>query len=610
MKRLLFILTLICAATASIMAQTPSFDVVQPRNVVEGNRFSLTFSLQNASGNVTPPKAPALEGCTLLYGPATSTMQSYQVINGVATSSASTDYTFTYRADKAGTVTIPSVNVTADGKHLSSRQISFSILPPDKTQQSSGNQGGQYAPQTRQQQPTGDFKVGKDDVIVRIILSRSQVYEQEALECTIKLYTKYNISSFMPKTQPSFDGFLIEDLNVQAYLGEREHYNGSNYYTAVLKRCLLYPQRNGKLTINSGQYDLTVLRQIVINDWPFPRTVEQEHNIQVNSNSASVNVLPLPHPQPAGFNGAVGHFSIDSRIVGNNFRTNEAANLIYTVSGTGNIKYLKEPAIDFPSEFELYSPRIENNARVSGNNMTGTMTAEYTFVPQSVGKFKIGADRFVYFDPSKKDYVTLTTPEYEIDVKQGLSAPSSSASTDKQDIKAKNTDILHIKLGDKHPVKKHSFIIDSWWYWTIYMILTAVLTGSIIITIRKGKAAADITGRKLARANKVARKRLRIAGDMLRQQHYDKFYEEMLKALWGYLGDKLSLPASQLSRDNIAAILAEYGASTEQINTLISVIDECEMSRYTPQLSSEQAETVYHQASAVINDMESIKRNR
>ncbi len=612
MKRLLFIFTFLLATASLLVAQTPSFDVVQPRNVVEGNRFSLTFSLQNASGNITPPKAPVLDGCTVLYGPATSTMQSYQVVNGVATSSASTDYTFTYRADKAGTVTVPAVSITADGKHLSSRQTSFTILPPDKSQQNSQAYGGgsAQAPQHGRQQ-SGDFNVGKDDVIVRIILSRSQAYEQEALECTIKLYTKYNISSFMPKTQPSFDGFLIEDLNVQAYLGEREHYNGSNYYTAVLKRCLLYPQRNGKLTINSGQYDLTVIRQMVINDWPFPRTVEQEHNIQVNSNSASVNVLPLPQPQPAGFNGAVGHFSIDSRIVGNNFRTNESATMIYTISGTGNIKYLKEPAIDFPSEFELYSPRIENNARVSGNNMTGTMTAEYTFVPQSVGKFKIGADQFVYFDPAKKDYVTLTTPEYEIDVKQGVSAPSSSgSSTDKQDIKAKNTDILHIKLGDKNPQKQHSFIINSWWYWTLYIILALALAGTIMVTARNVKAAADTTGRKLARANKVAKKRLKIAGDQLRQQQYDKFYEELLKAIWGYLSDKLSLPASQLSRDNIATILKEYGASSELIDKLMSVIDECEMSRYTPQLSSEQAETVFNQASTVINDMESIKRNR
>ncbi len=594
------------AAVMAAIAQTTSFDVVQPRNVVEGNRFSLTFSLQNAQSDVTPPKGPALEGCTLLYGPATSTMQSYQVVNGVASSSASTDYTFTYRADKAGTVTVPAVTVTAGGKHLTSRQVTFTILPPDKSQPAGSS--GNPAVNSRQRQQAGDFNVSKNDVLVRIILSKSQVYEQEAIECTIKLYTKYNISSFMPKTQPSFDGSLIEDLNVQAYLGEREHYNGENYYTAVLKRCLLYPQRSGKLTINSGLYDLTVLRQVVINDWPFPRTVEEERHIQVSSNSASVDVLPLPQPQPAGFNGAVGRFSIDSKLVGNSFRTNEAANLIYTISGTGNIKYIKEPDIDFPSEFELYSPRTENNARVSGNNMTGSMTVEYTFVPQSVGNFKIGADTFVYFDPAKKEYVTLTTPSYDIDVKQGAGV-TTGTSTDKQEIKSKNTDIHHIRLGEKNPSLSHSHIVTSWWYWPVYMLLAAALIIAIILYTRSGRAAADITGQKLARANKVARRRLRSARKYLDEQSYDKFYDELLRALWGYLGDKLSLPASRLSRDSIASVLGERGVSQQLIDELINVIDQCEMARYTPNLSSDSASTVFNQASSAINDMEAIKLN-
>lgn len=533
-------------------------------------------------------------------------MQSYQVVNGVASSSASTDFTFTYRADKAGTVTVPAVTVTAGGKKLTSRQVTFTVLPPDKTQPAGS--AGNPAISQRQRQQAGEFNVGKNDVLVRIILSRPQAYEQEAIECTIKLYTKYNISSFMPKTQPSFDGFLIEDLNVQAYLGEREHYNGDNYYTAVLKRCLLYPQRSGKLTINSGQYDLTVLRQIVINDWPFPRTVEEERHIQVNSNSASVEVLPLPQPQPAGFNGAVGRFSIDSRLVGNSFRTNEAANLIYTISGTGNIKYIKEPDIDFPSEFELYSPRTENNARVSGNNMTGTMTVEYTFVPQSVGNFTIGADTFVYFDPSKKEYVTLTTPSYDIDVKQGAGV-TSTASSDKQEIKSKNTDIHHIRLGDKHPERSHSYIVTSAWYWPAYLLLTVALIAAIVLYTRSGRAAADVTGQKLARANKVARRRLRSAQKFLDEKSYDKFYDELLKALWGYLGDKLSLPASRLSRDSIASVLGERGVSQELIDNLITVIDECEMARYTPQLSPDRASTVFNQASSAINGMEAIKLN-
>lgn len=610
MKRTLLIFTILTLAITAAVAQT-SFDVQTPRNVEEGNRFSLTFSLKNGD-DATAPQAPQLEGCTMLYGPATSTMQSYQVVNGRASSSTSTDYTFTYRADKAGNVVIPPVTISAGGKKYTSRQVSFTILPPSRQQQpgAGGASSGSTTRRNQAQAAGSDFHVGSNDVIVRIIMSRNQAYEQEAIECTIKLYTKYSISSFMVKTQPSFDGFLIEDLNVQSYLGEREHYNGDNYYTAVLKRCLLYPQKSGKLTINSGQYDVTVQRQVLINDWPFPRTIVEDKDIEVNSNSASIQINPLPQPQPDGFSGAVGKFSIDSRLVGNSFKTNEAATLIYTVKGTGNIKYIHEPTIDFPSEFELYTPRSESDARVAGNNMTGTMTVEYTFVPQSVGKFKIGADEFVYFDPSTKEYVTLTTPSYDIDVKQGAVVPSSGGGNSKQEILSKNTDIHHIKLGDKYPRKSHSYIVKSGWYWPMYVVMAVVLAVIIYLYAKSAREAANVTGRRLAQANKVARKRLKAARTFLNSHQYEKFYEELLKAIWGYFGDKLAIPASQLSRDNIASMLADYGAPEQLGTDLIAVLDECEMARYTPQQSPDQAETVFNQASSVINRMEGIKQTK
>ncbi|MDE7407407.1 MAG: BatD family protein, partial [Muribaculaceae bacterium] len=322
--------------------------------------------------------------------------------------------------------------------------------------------------------------------------------------------------------------------------------------------------------------------------------------------TASIDVTPLPQPQPAGFNGAVGRFNIDSRLVGNSFRTNEAATLIYTITGTGNIKYLKEPEIDFPSEFELYTPRTDSNTRVSGNNMTGSMTIEYTFVPQSVGDFNIGANTFVYFDPSKKEYVTLHTSPYDIKVQQGASV-SSSVNSAQQDITAKNTDILHIKLGDKNPAKTHSYTIYSAWYWIVIILAAIALVGIVMLNARAIKASADEQGRKTARAGKEAKKRLKAAGTALHRGSYDEFYAELLKALMGYLGDKLGLPASQLSRDNVDAALSERGIGSDILDSLHQVIDECEMARYTPQSSPEKAEAVYNNATAIINQMESVK---
>jgi hypothetical protein len=581
-----------------------TFSVIPPRQVIAGNRFAVTFRLQNGEGSSL--NAPQINGCTLLYGPSTSTMQSYQIVNGQATSSSSIDYTYTYRADKAGTFTIGSASIVVGGKTLRSREAKFTVLPADH-QSSNAQQGGRpqvsvddYSTQTP------DRNVGADDVFVRIILSKSQAYEQEAIECTIKLYTKYQISSFMPTTQPNFEGFLIDEANVQPALNEMEHYKGQNYMTAILKKCVIFPQKSGKLTINSGRYDLTVVQYERVNMGFFGSTRPVEKKIQVNSNSCSVNITPLPQPAPDGFNGAVGHFTIDSKLNGSSFRTNEAASLTYTISGTGNIKYLKEPSIDFPSEFEQFTPKTDISSHVSGTNVTGSMTVEYTFVPQSVGKFTIGSDKFVYFNPATKQYVTLTTPSYDLDVAKG--AGSSSTTVDKEDVKIKNADIIHIKLGDKGLSHDHTLIIDRWWYWAIYIALAAILAAAIAFAAKRIRLNADVTGQRLAKANKMARRRLKAAAAFMKARESEKFYDETLRAVWGYLSDKLSMPSSQLSRENIASELSRYGADQQLTDRFIEVLDQCEMARYTPQLSDNQLENIYNAASSAISDMASIKR--
>lgn len=577
-----------------------SFTVIPPRQVIEGNKFNVTFRLKDGDGNGL--KAPEIDGCTLLYGPSTSTMQSYQMINGQTTSSTTIDYSYIYRADKAGTYTIASETINVNGKSYTTKETKFTVLPADKVAQ--GNQSNvrvdDYSTQST------DKQVSDNDVFVRIILSKAKAYEQEAIECTIKLYTKYSISSFMSTTQPSFDGFLIEEMDLKSSLNQIENYKGQNYMTAILKKCIIFPQKSGKLTINSGKYDITVVQYERVNLGFFSDTRPVEKKIKVSSNSASINIDPLPLPQPDGFSGAVGSFSIDSKLQESSFRTNEAYSLIYTIKGTGNIKYVKEPIIDFPTEFEQYTPKNEINATVSGNNVTGSMTIEYTFVPQSVGKFTIGTDKFVYFDPTSKKYITLSTPTYEINVTKGVSTHTSTAINQK-DIATKNTDILHIKLGDKNLQKTHSFYPFCLWYWLLYIIGTILLIVIIYFNIRRIKATADVKGTRLAKANRIAKKRLKQAKVHMDLHETDKFYEEILRATWGYLSDKLSIPASQLNRDNISSELTTYGASENLISDMIEVLDECEMARYTPTKTDKQIENLYNKISYSMNEMENIK---
>lgn len=600
MKRQLTFLTLTLMMVFQAIGATPSFTVIPPRRVFEGSKFAVTFRLNNGEGSSL--KVSQINGCRLIYGPSTSTSRSYSIVNGRSESSSRVEYTYTYLAEKAGTYTIPEASVIVDGKRYATKPVRFTVEPASAASAPASSRPVDVNDIDTQ---TSDRKVAANDVFVRIILSRSKVYEQEAIECTIKLYTKYSISEFMPTRQPSFDGFLIEEVAMQPSLNREESLNGQTYMTAILKQCIIFPQKSGKLTINSGNYNISVVQYDNVNMGGF-LTVRQprEREIKVSSNSATVEVMPLPTPRPAGFTGAVGTFSIDSRLVGDRFLTNDAGTLIYTITGTGNIKYIKEPEIDFPSEFEQYTPKSDIQAVVSGPTVTGKMTVEYTFVPQTTGTFSIGSDKFVYFDPTRREYITLSTPAYNIKVGKGAGA---SVSRDQEEIAAKNTDIRHIHLGDKRPGHPGDPVIRSLWFWIVFAVPALALALTVALNRRRLKLEADVRGRRLARAGKVARKRLSVAKRYLDARDADNFYAETLKALNGYLGDRFAIPASRLSRDVIDSELDSRGADDALRQATAEMLERCEMARYTPD-SAEAIGTVYDEVSRIINSIESLKR--
>lgn len=584
------------AATAQV-----SFTVSVPPRVTVGQNFAVTFTLKNADGNSL--KVKQVPGVSLIYGPSTTTSMSSQIYNGHQVSSSRIDYTYYYKVTKEGKFSIGEASIIADGKTYRTSAVTVNAVEsPQGQQQQQQQQSVDFFDVDTQ---SADKPVNAKDVFVRIILSKNTAYEQEAIDCTIKLYTKYQISQFFPTRQPSFDGFLIQELDVQPELNEEELYNGERYATAILKKCIIFPQKSGKLTINSGNYDVSVRQFVNVNMGFFTVRDPQEREIKITSNSASINIKPLPSPQPEGFNGAVGKFTAESRLVGNSFRTNDASTLIYTIKGTGNIKYLKEPVIDFPDEFEQYTPKVDYNTSVQGQNVNGTMTVEYTFVPQSVGDFKIGSDKFVYFDPDSKEYVTINTPVYNIKVSKGASAPISDA--DRKDIQIKNTDILHIITGEKNPSKNHTLVASTWWYIALYPTSLAALIIVMAMYRSRARKALDIAGSRLAKANKVARKRLRLAKQSADAGHEEKFYQEMTHAIWGYIGDKLNIPVSQLTRENATGKLLAAGVPQDTIDKLMVILDTCEMAQYTPQKSSDAMTSLYNDATQAINATENIK---
>lgn len=583
-------------------AQT-SFKLIPPGNVVAGRNFSLTFRLSNGEAN--PPKAPELNGCQLLYGPTVSTMSSTQYINGRMSSSMSVDFTYMYRAVTPGKVTIPEISVNADGRNYSSRVSTFEILPQDR--QPSSQSGSQSAaPAVRADDPSTQRPgaVSANDLFVRVSFSKAHAYEQEAVLATIKVYTKYSILSFLVKQQPMFDGFLSEELPVDLEVN-LENYNGQNYNTAILKQCLLYPQKSGKLTVNSGKYTITIQQLELVNMGFFSTHRPVERQVETESNMASISIDPLPEPKPAGFDGAVGSFTVSTKLEPELLKTNEAAVYSYIIKGTGNIRYLKQPEIDFPAGIDRYTPKTDINAKIVGANTTGTYTVDYTIVPQEAGKMTIPATPFVYFDLAKKQYVTIDTKSYDINVARGT---ATSTVVEQRTIDKTIKDILHIKSAAGTQHMDVGYVFDNILYWIAYIVAVVALVVCVIIYRRRIKLNADVTGKKLARANRVASKRLRMARTYMKSHDNEKFYAELARAIWGYVSDKLAIAPSQLVRDNISAKLTDYGASQETVDKTLSVLDECEMARFTPEHSDQEVAQLYDEAVTAIKSLEDVKK--
>lgn len=599
MKRFSFLLTNILLIAIGMAAQV-SFTVIPPRNVVAGQQFRVVYRLSNAqAGN---PSVGEIKGCQLLYGPSRSTTQSYQVINGVSTSNSTIDYTYVYRADKPGTFNIPAASIDAEGKKLTSQAASFTVLPADESTNSNGQPTARPGDISTQ---SPDKKISGTDIFVRASLNKTSVYEQEAVECTLKLYTKYDgISSFAQSTPESYEGFLIEEVELKNNPVEIEHYNGQNYRVVILRKYIIFPQKAGQLTLNTGAYDVVVQQYERIDNGYFYMTRPVERQVKLPSSAVKINVKPLPSPAPAGFEGAVGRFEVTSSLSSDNLRTNEAATLTYNISGVGNIKYIKAPRVEFPDEFEQYSPRQEVKAAVSGANVSGQMTVEYTFVPQSVGDFDIKSTPFVYFNPAKNEYVTIDLPSYKLNVAKGIGG--SQSNTDQQSVKIKNTDIRHIKTEDKALSPSHNLLANQLLYWLIYPILIAILATVTVIAVKRHKANADVAGMRKSKAGKMARRRLSIAEKYMKQGNSAEFHDSVLKALWGYLSDKLSIPASELTRSNISEKLAKHGVDDTTIDHVISILDECEMARYTPQSQNRTLKDIYKSAYDTMNELQSI----
>lgn len=602
MKHLKSIIVILMLAVTNAAAFALSFRVEAPQQVVVGQKFSVTFQLVNApstpAGN---PAIPSIPNCKLLFGPGISQSSSYQNINEHESSSSTIGYTYSYKAEKAGTVTIGAAKMNVGGRSLSTKPIKLQILPPDRSAQR-GTQSSVQAYDIDTQ--TADKPVSGKDVFIRIVLSKPTAYEQEGVLCSIKLYTKYQVSKFITNVQPAYNGFMAEEVPVTLQ-GRFESVGGENYFAYVIKQSVLFPQQTGKLTISSGSYDLTVQQFETINTSFGRMRSPVDKTIKVNSNTASINVMPLPSPRPADFSGAVGRFSVTRALTSKKIRTNEAATIKLIISGQGNLKSLTPPKFRFSSQFDQYDPQTAVTASPSGATLSGKVTVDYTFVPQSVGQFAIDGTSFTYFDLNSHQYRTIKVDGFNLNVEKG----SASNAVKYNDAVMK--DILPMETGSLDLSKSHGSIFGEWYTIIYYIVLLLAFAIVLFIYRKKVKERANVTLMKRKGANKVANRRLKRAKRYMNKGQKELFYEEMLTALWGYYSDKLSIPVSELNRDNISKNLDGYGLSQEAIGRVINILDECEFSRYAQSAESNvpMAE-IYRMACDSIDEVENTKKKQ
>lgn len=599
------IVLLVIALMTGFAAQAKvSFQLVPRQNVVSGQRFQLVMRLNIEDediDNVPMPKAPEISGCKLISGPNATTSQMAQtIINGKSSTQATIDLACIYLAGNPGKVKVPSVSITIGGHTYRTAEGSFEILPADANAQQGSRPGAAVGA------PTGSLSTS--DFFVRVIFNKSNVYEQEGVVAVTKLYVPnsraFSFGLESAPTRPVYEGFLSEDLKTDPS-GQIENYNGKNYLTFELARVLLFPQKGGTLKVTSGTYELNIQEQVgYIRMHGFATPRYEEYRYTTPLATGTLHVTPLPEPRPADFFGAVGNYTVSSSLTPEQLRTNESASYKLTFKGTGNVKYLTMPTVVFPSTFDKYTSKAEVSASISGSTYTGTYTVEYPIVPQEVGHFEIPGQTFSYFNLSSKKYEQLTVPAYNCDVARGSAVATT---VDQKKVDARMDDILHIKPSPTSAASAPSLVFYKGWYWVMWGVVALALILSVLIYRRHLKLAADVTGRRVARANRVASKRFRAAASFMKAHRSEQFYEELARALKGYIGDKLGIAPSQLISDSISQRLSAYGVAQPTVDEVLAVLDECEMARFTPSGSDTAMHELYDRASAAIKAIEDVK---
>ncbi|WP_159517105.1 BatD family protein [Sunxiuqinia indica] len=596
-----FIVTLLLLIPAFFAdADSVKFTMSGPNVVSVGEQFRLSFTL-NERG--TDLQLPDISNFDVLMGPSTSQSSSVQIINGQTTQSVSFSYIFILRAKEEGKFTIRPASIKVDGKVYESNELSIQVVKGQKPQSSTNSQ-------QQQSSTTASGSIDKDDLFVKVDLDKRNVFKGEQIIATVKIYVAPDvpITNFDDVKLPSYAGFWTQEINIPNQISfTREVYNNKIYQVGVLKKTILFPQQTGKITIDPFEITCLVRQRIRQQRSFFDDFFDNYRNIQakVVSPPVSINVKNLPS-EPASFTGGVGNLKFSASLDKNQLKSNEAATLKITISGSGNLRLIDAPKVEFPADFEVYDPKTSENLNTSNGGLTGSKTFEYLFIPRFAGEYSIPPVKFASFNPVSRSFEYAQSKEFTLQVEKGNDDQNTTVTSaySKEDVRFIGKDIRFIKQGQYKLKPKESSFFGSLAFYLLYLGAALLFTVIALVYRKKLKENSNMQLVRNKKANKVARKHLKVAAGHLKNNNDEAFYESVLKAFWGYLSDKLSIPLADMNRQNASESLEKRQVSPEVITDFIHIVDTCEYARYAPSAVESTKTELYDKAAGLMGKLE------
>lgn len=605
MKRssiLLICLFIACACFSQVIR------VSTPSRVEAGENFRVSFKVTTQDVDDFRSGLHSTDVVEVIAGPYTSSESSFQMVNGHTSSSSSITYTYTLYAAKSGVYNIPAAHARVGGKQISSRPAKVTVVG---SAQGRGNnspkmhEDDNYQPHMK---AAGSAISGRD-LFIKVSANKKKVYEQEPILLTYKVYTLVDLTQLEGK-MPELTGFHTQEIPLpQQKSFHIERVNGKPYRTVTWSQYVMYPQMTGKMEIPSITFKGIVVQQNRSVD-PFEAFfnggsgyVEVKRNIVAPS--IKIDVLPLPH-KPANFSGGVGKFNISAQLNKNELKAGDPLSLRIVVGGIGNLKLIKQPVVNFPKDWDKYDPKVTDKTKLTSNGLEGNMIYDILAVPRNQGHYTIPPVELTYYDTSLNQYKTIKTQSFEIEVAKGDGSRSSVVDYSKDQPK----DIKDIKKGEAELHSVDNFFFGSVGYLMSLLIPFAAFVALLVIFRKRAIDNADLVKMKGKKANKIATKRLRQATKLMLAGKTNEFYDEVLRALWGYVGDKLNMPAEKLSRENISEKLQSHNVDDNTISKFLSAIDDCEMMRFAPGDPEGNMNKTFESAMTAIMEIENVMKKK